>query len=99
MKETELNGFVYDKNIKSQDLSQSISTRNTVICSLVFFLGAVKYKIELLWPICSSSLAYCVWVGGGGGGGAEEDECVWGSRSQGSPEGGLDGNVEARGRN
>lgn len=47
MKEAVLNGYVYDKTINSQDQRQSISTINTVICSLVDSLGAVKYKIEL----------------------------------------------------
>lgn len=62
MKEVVLNGYVYDKNINSQDLRQSISTINTVICSLVDFLGAVKYKIELQWPIGSPDVVYGVWV-------------------------------------
>lgn len=38
---------VDDKNMNSPVLRQSISTINTVICSLVEFHGAVKDEIEL----------------------------------------------------
>lgn len=36
-----------DKNMNSQAPRHSISTINTVICSLVDFHGAVKGRIEL----------------------------------------------------
>lgn len=85
---------VDDKNMNSQAPRHSISTINTVICSLLDFHGAVKDEIELQWPACFPDVAYSVWVDMVVGGGRQARIGLKESRF---PRGGgwrLDGNVE-----
>lgn len=72
---------------------QGISTINTVICTLVGFHRAVK-RADWVTVTCLFPWRGLQCAGGCGGGWVEEDERVWGWRSQGSRDGGFDGNVE-----